>query len=102
MLKYLTQTAESPNMSLTSANTNQVKNFMKIHIHFFIIVLSLLILSADKLKAQENDNIINYSDRTTYEIGGINIVGAENRDRNAIKSITGLREGGKIQIPGQA
>ena len=43
---------------------------------------------------------MNYNDKKTYEIGGITIVGAENRDRNAIKSITGLKEGGKVQIPG--
>lgn len=36
----------------------------------------------------------------TYEIGGINIIGAENRDRNAIKSLAGLRVGDKVQIPG--
>jgi len=36
----------------------------------------------------------------TYEIGGITIIGAVNRDRNAIKSLAGFREGDKIQIPG--
>lgn len=36
----------------------------------------------------------------TYEIGGVNIIGAENRDRNALKSLAGLREGDKIQLPG--
>lgn len=36
----------------------------------------------------------------TYEIGGINIIGAVNRDRNALKSLAGFREGDKIQIPG--
>lgn len=44
---------------------------------------------------------IDYNEKKTYEIGGVNIVGAESRDRNAIKSIAKLREGGSIQIPGQ-
>jgi outer membrane protein insertion porin family len=35
-----------------------------------------------------------------YEIGGLRVVGAESRDRNAIKSIAGFREGDKIQVPG--
>ena len=55
----------------------------------------------DRIQAQEDD-IFNYSNKETYEIGGIVIEGAETRDRNAIKSITGLKEGSKIQIPGTA
>lgn len=39
-------------------------------------------------------------DPQLYEIGGLIIEGAESRDRNAIKSIAGLREGDKIQVPG--
>ena len=41
-----------------------------------------------------------YSQKNTFSIGGINIEGAVNRDRNAIKSIAGLREGKEITIPG--
>jgi outer membrane protein insertion porin family len=66
---------------------------------YFAVAYLLCVLSFD-LKSQETIQILNYSDKKTYEIGGINIVGAENRDRNAIKSITGLKEGGKVQIPG--
>ena len=43
-----------------------------------------------------------YTEKKTYEIGGITIVGAENRDRTAIKSIANLKEGNKVQIPGPA
>jgi len=50
----------------------------------------------------QNEDVINYSDKKTYEIGSINITGAETRDRNAIKSIANLKEGNKIQIPGPA
>ncbi len=46
--------------------------------------------------------LYDYSTKTTYNIAEINIIGAENRDRNAIKSIAGLREGKEIIIPGDA
>lgn len=57
-----------------------------------IIVFFVLFLSLNSLRAQNDQN--------AYEIGGINIKGAESRDRNAIKSIAGFREGDKIQVPG--
>lgn len=41
-----------------------------------------------------------YSKKQTFTIGGIKIEGATSRDRNAIKSIAGLREGKEITIPG--
>lgn len=44
--------------------------------------------------------IYDYGEKKTYNIGGITITGAETRDRNAIKSITGLRIGKEITIPG--
>lgn len=46
------------------------------------------------------DTIIDYGSKKSYEIGKITITGAETKDRNAIKSIAGLKEGKKIQIPG--
>lgn len=45
-------------------------------------------------------NIQAQNDPKLFEIGGITIKGAETRDRNAIKSIAGFREGDKIQVPG--
>ncbi len=71
-----------------------MKNIIK-----FLLLVVLISSGSLSLKSQD-ESIINYGDRKTYEIGGINIEGAENRDRNAIKSIAGLREGNKIQIPG--
>jgi outer membrane protein insertion porin family len=41
-----------------------------------------------------------YGEKKEYEVGGFNINGAVTRDRNAIKSIAGFREGSKINIPG--
>lgn len=51
------------------------------------------------LRAQ-NDTDLLYENRIQYEIGGITVKGADNRDKNAIKAISGLREGSKINIPG--
>ncbi len=45
-------------------------------------------------------DILDYSDKREYEIGGINIIGSGNKDKNAIKSIAGFKEGDKIEIPG--
>lgn len=48
------------------------------------------------------EQFVNYNDKpVTYEIGAISIEGSGSRDENAIKSIAGLREGGKVTIPGE-
>lgn len=41
-----------------------------------------------------------YGDPTTYEIGPIRVVGADNFDPQAIKAVAGLRQGQKITLPG--
>ncbi len=66
------------------------------NIFFHIIAL----LSVNTVIAQEGYNLYDYSVKKEYEIGGVAIEGAGTRDKNAIKSITGLREGNKITIPG--
>lgn len=63
----------------------------------------LLLLSASAVSAQETTDtlgILDYSIKSDYEIGSITVVGAPDRDRNAIKSIAALKEGDKIKIPG--
>lgn len=45
--------------------------------------------------------LIEYGEPQTYEIADIKIIGAVNRDRNAIKSIAGFQVGDKITIPGE-
>ncbi len=62
-----------------------------------------LLLSAGAVSAQEiNDtlDILDYTVKSDYEIGSITVIGAPDRDRNAIKSIAALKEGDKIKIPG--
>ena len=75
---------------------------MKINIlKVLFFVLSFFVLG-QHIDAQEISPVIDYKEKKSYEIGGITITGAETRDRNAIKSIAGLKEGGKVQIPGPA
>ena len=45
---------------------------------------------------------LDYSNPSKYTIAQINVIGAEARDDNAIKSITGLREGKTITLPSNA
>lgn len=45
---------------------------------------------------------LSFEDPKEYEIGPINVVGADNFDHTAIKLIAGLRQGEKIVIPGDA
>ncbi len=44
---------------------------------------------------------LDFENRQTFTIKEVRIVGAERRDDNAIKSITGLREGGTVTIPSE-
>ncbi len=46
--------------------------------------------------------LFDYSERKKFNISEIKIEGAVNRDRNAIKSIAGLREGEQVLVPGDA
>ena len=68
-------------------------------INYFLPSL-LLVLHISAFGQTELPDVFDYSVRKTYEIGGLVIHGAETRDRNAIKSIAGFREGDKISIPG--
>lgn len=47
------------------------------------------------------DVTINYQSPKEYTIGPVRVEGAENYDPNAIRLISGLRQGQKITIPGQ-
>lgn len=52
------------------------------------------------LYAQEKQDIYNYMNQTDYIIGGISISGVRYLDLNALISISGLRRGQEISIPG--
>ncbi len=66
---------------------------------FLIIIFSSLFFVSEQY-AQDR-NYIDYGiEVKSYELGGIEIEGGGQRDANAIKSVAGLREGNKIEIPG--
>ncbi len=52
------------------------------------------------LFGQDDSDIFDYTAAADFEIGGIKVTGAKFSDANAIISITGLRVGDKIKIPG--
>ena len=58
---------------------------------FFILIFSIVV----------NAQNVNYSKPKIYEIGPIRILGADNFDHQAIKLIAGLKQGAKLQIPGE-
>jgi outer membrane protein insertion porin family len=66
----------------------------------FILIFTCFAVYTTVYAQNDKVNIYDYSNKKTFEIGGVNIIGAETRDRNAIKSMTDLREGNKITIPG--
>lgn len=48
------------------------------------------------------DNALNYANPAQYTIGGIEVTGLNILDKNAMVSLTGLKVGDKIKIPGDA
>jgi outer membrane protein insertion porin family len=80
---------------------------MKIqHTHFSgyicLLFISFLWMNTAAAQSIQKDTlpIMQYSDVKTYEIGGVTVVGTQYSDPNAIISISGLRTGKKIRIPG--
>lgn len=64
-------------------------NFQALRLIFFITLMAF----TTALIGQENDAKV-------YEIGAINITGAKYSDQNAIRTISGIKAGEKIQVPG--
>jgi len=50
--------------------------------------------------SRNNNSQVNYSTPKEYEIGEISIIGTEFLDKNALISLTGLKLGDRIRIPG--
>ena len=65
-------------------------------------MFALSILFSGVLHAQQVDSmeIMDYSNPKEYEIGGVRVVGNLYSDANAVSSISGLKVGSTIQIPG--
>lgn len=65
------------------------------------LLLIICLLTFNHLSAQINNNL-DYSDNREYEIAAITVSGANLLDETAIVSLSGLRVGDKINIPGEA
>jgi outer membrane protein insertion porin family len=79
----------------------QVKHtYLKDIIKWSLALLFTFSIAFSSFAQTEGVDVHPYGEKKEYEIGGINIKGAINRDKNAIKSIAGFREGDKITIPG--
>ena len=69
---------------------------------YFSILLIFGDVSAQTVNSFDpNFADFDYTSPKTYTLAQVNVVGAEQRDDNAIKSITGLREGNSITIPSE-
>src|SRR5688572_28597010 len=78
----------------------------------FFFLLIFLVITADTWaqfrKSRERsdrnntDNGLNYANPAEYTIAGIEVTGLNVLDKNAMISLTGLKVGDKIKIPGDA
>ncbi len=71
-----------------------------LRVTFFAIFTAVCLCTSVQAQELGVDPVYDYSEPKEYEIAGVNILGAENRDRNALMSITGLKVGEKVTIPG--
>ena len=85
------------------------KKYMKNKIFIFLsfLLVGLSYHSHSQIKYNYNTNpeqqiVINYSNPKTYEIGDIKIIGAKYLDPIALKSLSGLKIGDQISIPGES
>ncbi len=73
----------------------------KFHMSKLLKICFLLCLTSAFANAQVDSlDVKSYNNKQEYEIGGVDVIGAESRDKNAIRSITGLTVGKKIRVPG--
>lgn len=72
---------------------------LKLKSEFLVFILFLGVIS---LRGQEPQKIVNYMEVEDYIIGGVSVSGVRYLDVNALISISGLRVGQEITIPGEA
>jgi outer membrane protein insertion porin family len=71
--------------------------------HLIRITFLLALVATSSLQAQVriSNNNFSYSAPRSYEIAGLTVEGAENLDEGAIRLLSGLTVGDKIEIPGE-
>jgi len=75
---------------------------MKVLLNIFSLFFVMLCTIQVQAEHASIDTIplYDFTEKKTFEIGGIKVTGAENRDRNAIISLAGFKIGDQITIPG--
>lgn len=70
------------------------------YILFFLPLLYIGSAEAQKSAGISNDSIVNYGKPDLYEIGGIDVLGADYLDKDLLITLTGIKVGDQINIPG--
>jgi len=78
-----------------------MKTFVSLLISVFILGLVGALSPAFGQVRISSQPAFSYSSPKTYEVGGITVEGAENLDEGAIRLLSGLSVGSKIEIPGE-
>ncbi|MBL7889395.1 MAG: BamA/TamA family outer membrane protein [Bacteroidia bacterium] len=74
--------------------------YIKIKIFFFFLLLSFSVSAQVIPIGGDTTGVIDLTVSKEYEIGGIEVKGAEHFDKNVIVLLTGLGIGDKVQVPG--
>jgi outer membrane protein insertion porin family len=72
-------------------------------IYSTICTSALLLLGAHSALAQQPDSLLptlDYTQQKDYEIGGVRVTGVQYADANTLISLSGLRVGKKVRVPG--
>ncbi len=94
MLRQHATGGDFPNQFVFCRSNTLFQHMRLVLIPFFLLLFLLG-------NAQEDLKTIDYTDDPKeLEVGGIHITGANNTDANALTAVSGLRVGGKINLPG--
>ncbi|MBK9213927.1 MAG: hypothetical protein IPO14_13555 [Saprospiraceae bacterium] len=73
---------------------------MSINLKYFLVLF--ISFATTGVFAQAIDKpIVDFTNTKIYEIGGIKVTGAKFSDENAIISVSGLKNGEKVRVPGE-
>ncbi|WP_338815213.1 outer membrane protein assembly factor BamA [Bernardetia sp. Wsw4-3y2] len=112
-LRYSTHSLSSYDFMYSYNSLHSIKNKYSISFVFFLLISSLFLNSSVSVFAQTtpfkglggfettSTKDFDYANPKEYTIGGISVKGASYLDPNALISLTGLRIGDKIKLPGE-
>ncbi len=66
-----------------------------------LLTAAIIFLSPVRLKAQEEERILDYMDPSEYVVGDITVSGVKYLDKNAIVGLSGIRKYSRILVPGE-